>query len=253
VPAIRTSPRRPSGTTASTLAGLGLTGAALAYAAPAVAAVGPLRRAVLPRLAGVGAPDHVALTFDDGPRRLSTPRFLDLLARHRVRATFFVLGASLADDLPLGREILAGGHELAVHGWDHRLTLRRGATAIREDLRRAHGLVSDLGGQAPRWYRPPYGVASTPALRAAVELGMTPVLWTAWGRDWTRSATPGSVRRAVLHGPQAGGTVLLHDVDTCAAPGAWWATVGALPGLLRTWQQAGLRVGPLAEHGLRPC
>jgi peptidoglycan-N-acetylglucosamine deacetylase len=240
----------PSIRTAGALGGVGLAGAAIAHAGPAAGAIGPLRRALLPRYAGVGDADHVALTFDDGPRRLSTPRFLGVLADHEVRATFFVLGSSLSGDLPLGREILAGGHELAVHGWEHRLAVRRGPTAIREDLRRAHGLVGDLSGRAPRWYRPPYGVASTSALRAAVELGMSTVLWTAWGRDWTRRATPGSVRRAVLHGPQTGGTVLLHDADTCSAPGSWWATFGALPGLLRTWRRAGLRVGPLAEHGL---
>jgi peptidoglycan-N-acetylglucosamine deacetylase len=222
---------------------------ALVHAGPALGAVGPLRRGLLPGYSGRGAPDHVALTFDDGPHRLSTPRFLDLLGRHEVRATFFVLGASLSRDRPLGDEMAVRGHELAVHGWDHRLLLRRGPGAVRDDLRRARDLVGELTGRAPRWYRPPYGVASTGALRAARELGMTPVLWTAWGRDWTRRATPGSVRRAVLRVPQGGGTVLLHDADTCSAPGSWHATIAALPDLLRIWALSGLRVGPLDEHG----
>lgn len=224
--------------------------AALAYAAPAAGAVGPVRRVLLPRYAGIGVEDHVALTFDDGPRRLSTPHFLELLAHARVHATFFVLGSSLAADLPLGREVVASGHELAVHGWDHGLLVRRGPTETREDIRRAHGLVGDLTGLPPRWYRPPYGVATTPALRAASDLGMQAVLWTAWGRDWTRRATPGSVRRSVLRVRQRGMTVLLHDADTCSAPGSWRATAAALPGLLRTWHETGLRVGPLAQHGL---
>jgi peptidoglycan-N-acetylglucosamine deacetylase len=223
--------------------------AASAYAGPALGAVGPLRRALMPRYAGRGEADHVALTFDDGPKRLSTPRFLDVLADHDVRATFFVLGSALAMDVPLGREMVARGHELAVHGWEHRLLIRRAPREVRDDLRRAHGLVGDLDGRPPRWYRPPYGVASTPALSAARELGMSPVLWTAWGRDWTRRATPDSVRRAVLRARQGGGTVLLHDADTYSAPGSWWASVAALPDLLGTWQEAGLRVGPLGEHG----
>ena len=234
--------------TAGAVAGAGLAGAALAYAGPAAGAIGPLRRALLPRYAGVGAEDHVALTFDDGPRRLSTPRFLEVLAQARVHATFFVLGSSLAADLPLGREMVAAGHELAVHGWDHRLLVRRGIVETREGLRRAHGLVGDLTGRPPRWYRPPYGVATTPALRAANDLGMQPVLWTAWGRDWTRRATAGTVRQSVLRIRQSGGTVLLHDADTYSAPGSWRATIATLPGLLRSWHEAGLRVGPLAEH-----
>jgi len=234
------------------VAGAAASLAVLAHAGPAIGAVGPVRRALFPGFAGRGAPDHVALTFDDGPHRLSTPRFLDLLERHGVHATFFLLGASLMRDLPLGREMAARGHELAVHGWDHRLLLRRGRAEVRDDLRRARDLVGDLTGRPPRWYRPPYGVASTSALRSARELGMTPVLWTAWGRDWTRRATSSSVRRAVLRVPQGGGTVLLHDADTCSAPGSWHATVAALPDLIRTWHGAGLRVGPLDEHGIRP-
>ena len=148
---------------------------------------------------------------------MSTPHFLEVLAQSRVRATFFVIGSSLAADVPLGREMVAAGHELAVHGWDHRLLLARGTVETREGLRRAHGLVGDLTGRPPRWYRPPYGVATTSALHAANDLGMRPVLWTAWGRDWARRATPGTVRRSVLRVRQAGGTVLLHDADTYAA------------------------------------
>ena len=228
------------------LAGAAAVAAALAHAWPAVGAIGPLRRALVPRYAGLGDADHVALTFDDGPRRLSTPRFLDVLAEHDVRATFFLLGSSLTRDLPLGREMAARGHELAVHGWHHRLLVRRTPREVREDLHRAHGLVGDIAGRPPRWYRPPYGVASTAALRAAHELGMSSVLWTAWGRDWTSRATPDSVRRSVLRARQGGGTVLLHDADTCSAPGSWRATAAALPGLLRTWEEwwSGSSSGP---------
>jgi peptidoglycan-N-acetylglucosamine deacetylase len=235
-----------AGSVAGVAAGL----TALVHAAPAVGAVGPVRRALLPGYSGRGAPGHVALTFDDGPHRLSTPRFLDLLEHHGVHATFFVLGASLARDLALGREMAARGHELAVHGWDHRLLPGRSPHHVQDDLCRARDLVGDLVGRSPRWYRPPYGVASTSALRSARQLDMTPVLWTAWGRDWTRRATSASIRRAVLRVPQSGGTVLLHDADTCSAPGSWRGTLAALPGLIRTWSDAGLRVGPLGEHGI---
>ncbi|WP_018333377.1 polysaccharide deacetylase family protein [Actinomycetospora chiangmaiensis] len=227
-----------------------LAGGALAHAGPALGAIGPLRRGLLPRYAGRGASDHVALTFDDGPQRLSTPRFLDVLAAHRVRATFFVIGRAVAADRPLAREMVAAGHELAVHGWDHRLLLRRRGHNMRDDLRRAFDIVADVRGHPPRWWRPPYGVASGAALHTARELGLQPVLWTAWGRDWTTRCSPASVRRRVMRVAQPGGCVLLHDADTYSAPGSWMSTLGALPGLLHAWQQAGLSVGPLAEHGL---
>jgi Polysaccharide deacetylase len=78
------------------LAGLVAAGLAVAHAGPGVTAIGPVRRRAFPRLAGLGRPDHVALTFDDGPDPASTPAFLDLLAARRVHATFFLLGSMVA-------------------------------------------------------------------------------------------------------------------------------------------------------------
>ena len=78
------------------LAGLVTAGLAVAHAGPGVTAIGPVRRRAFPRLAGLGRPDHVALTFDDGPDPASTPAFLDLLAARRVHATFFLLGSMVA-------------------------------------------------------------------------------------------------------------------------------------------------------------
>lgn len=74
----------------------------------------PAVRRLLPGLAGAGAADHVALTFDDGPDPRSTPRFLDELARLGCRATFFVLGEMLERHPALGRRVVADGHEIAV-------------------------------------------------------------------------------------------------------------------------------------------
>ncbi|WP_198171267.1 polysaccharide deacetylase family protein [Actinoplanes awajinensis] len=93
-------------------------------------------------------------------------------------------------------------------------------------------------------------MASTAALLGARRLGLTPVLWTAWGRDWTASATPDSVFRAVRRGLSGGGTILLHDSDHSAAPGAFESMLGALPAILVRCRARGFAVGPLHEHGL---
>lgn len=232
---------------------LTLTGVTVAaiHSAPALASAGPLRRRLLPGLSGIGDPRHVALTFDDGPDSGSTPAFLDVLDRHRVTATFFLLGRMLATAPELGRRLTEAGHEVAVHGWEHRCMLLRGPRAAYDDLARARDAVVAATGEVPRWYRPPYGVLSTGALLAADRLGLTPVLWTAWGRDWTRRATPESVLATVTRDLAGGGTVLLHDSDCTSAPGAWRSTLGALPLLLEEVQARGLIAGPLRDHGLR--
>jgi peptidoglycan/xylan/chitin deacetylase (PgdA/CDA1 family) len=227
-------------------------GSALAalYAFPALASIGPLRNRLTPRLAGVGHPDHAALTFDDGPHPLSTPRFLAELERLDVRATFFLLGRWAARSPVLAKEIVAAGHEVAVHGYEHRCLLARGAAATYDDLARARDVIADATGEQPRWFRPPYGVLTTAVLASARRLGLTPVLWTAWGEDWTARATPDSVYRTVVADLAGGGTILLHDSDVTSVPGSWRATLGALPRLVDACRDRGLRVGPLAEHGV---
>jgi peptidoglycan-N-acetylglucosamine deacetylase len=232
--------------------GIAAAGTGLAYhAGPALAAIGPLRNRYTPGLAGTGDPGHVALTFDDGPHPASTPRFLTELARLDVRATFFLTGRWAVRVPALAAEIVAAGHEVAVHGYGHRCLLLRGPRATYEDLARGRAAVAEATGAAPRWYRPPYGVLTGTALATAARLRLTPVLWTAWGEDWAAGMTPESVTRTVLADLTGGGTVLLHDSDATSVPGSWRATLGALPRIVDAVRERGLRVGPLAEHGVR--
>lgn len=147
----------------------------------------PLVRRLLPELAGSGRADHVAVTFDDGPGSDSTPAVLAVLDRLNVRATFFVLGAALAAHRELSRAICAAGHELAVHGWDHRGLFGQPFPTVQDQLRRARELVAEVAEAPPRWFRPAYGVLTGDAAAAARRLGMRPALWTVWGRDWSAS------------------------------------------------------------------
>jgi peptidoglycan/xylan/chitin deacetylase (PgdA/CDA1 family) len=113
-----------------------------------------------------------------------------MLDEHRVSATFFLLGRMLEAAPELGRSLVEAGREVAVHDEEHRCALPRGPVATYDDLARTKEAVLAATGQLPRWYRPPYGVLSTSTLWAARRLDLTPVLWTNWGRDWTRRATP---------------------------------------------------------------
>lgn len=225
-------------------------GAGLAYGLPSLATLRRLRVGMAPGLAGIGASDHVALTFDDGPDPRSTPQFLEVLAELEVRSTFFVLGGLVERAPGLAREMVDAGHELAVHGWDHRPMLLRGPRSTYDQLLRTRDLVAEVTGRAPRFVRPPHGILSAGVLGAARCLGLTPVLWSAWGRDWTAEATPLSVLETLAPDLHGGATVLLHDCDHVSAPGAWRSALGALPGIAARCDDAGLRLGPLAEHGL---
>lgn len=220
---------------------------AVVHAGPAAAFLPGPRRTLLPGLAGTTAPGRVALTFDDGPAPASTPQFLRLLAEHDVRATFFVLGAEARKAPGLITEIAAAGHEIGVHGWDHRCLLRKTPARTHRELRATRDLIDDLTGTRPGWFRPPYGVFSTASLVSARQLGLRPILWSTWGFDWTEGCTPASIRRRVTRHLGTGGTILLHDSDITTGNGAWRATLGALPAILADCRRRGLRIGPLGS------
>lgn len=231
---------------------LPLTVSALALAThvvPAATWLPGLRRVCFPELAGLGLPGHIALTFDDGPDPRSTPLFLDVLEQLSTRATFFVLGESLLRHPDLGREIVHRGHELAVHGWTHSRPWLPAVTRDLREIARATEAVHEISGTRPLWYRPPYGILTGGRWSAAVRSGLRPVLWSAWGRDWTGSASARSVLATVRRDLRGGGTVLLHDTDRAAAPGCWRATLTMLPDLVGGCRAGGLTVGPLVDHG----
>jgi peptidoglycan/xylan/chitin deacetylase (PgdA/CDA1 family) len=229
----------------------------MVLAAPAMALAGHvlpaatwlprLRGTLFPALAGIGAPDHVALTFDDGPDPSSTPRFLDALDALGVQATFFLVGDSAQHHRRLAAAVAARGHELAVHGWTHDRPWLPSVRGEARGLRGTAALIADLTGTAPRWYRPPYGILTGGRGVAAARAGLRPVLWSAWGRDWTPGATAASVRGSIARDLRGGGTVLLHDADR-SGRGGWHPALAALPELVADCRARDWTVGPLAEH-----
>jgi peptidoglycan-N-acetylglucosamine deacetylase len=221
------------------------------HAAPALGGVSPIGVRFTPALVGVGRRGHVALTFDDGPDAASTPQFLDVLDELGWHATFFMLGEMTRRDPGVARAVADAGHEIAVHGDVHGNMLRRTPRRATDDIRRAFDSVAVATGIEPRWFRPPFGISSSTSMRAARRLGMTTVLWTTWGRDWRREATPASVVADVTRRYVDGGTVLLHDSDCTSYPGSWKSALGALPRLADEFAARGLAVGTVGAHGVK--
>jgi peptidoglycan/xylan/chitin deacetylase (PgdA/CDA1 family) len=150
----------------------------------------------------------LALTFDDGPSN-ETPRFLDLLARNDVRATFFVCGANVERRPEVARRIVEAGHEIANHTYNHLCLLRLPETQVWGEVERAQFAIEDATGVSPALFRPPFGIRA-PGLRPILErLGMLSVHWTVIGNDWKWPANRIAAR--VLEGASPGGVVCLHD------------------------------------------
>jgi peptidoglycan-N-acetylglucosamine deacetylase len=170
----------------------------------------------------------VALTFDDGPHPEGTPATLDLLARARHKATFFLIGEQVERRPELAREIADQGHLVAVHGYRHRLQLRLSARQLRDDLERGLQTIEAATGAGPAHHRPPYGVYSPAGLRLTTGAGLKPLLWSRWGKDWRRFTTPGRIASRATRNLRPGDVILLHDADFYSARNSHRRTVEAL-------------------------
>jgi peptidoglycan/xylan/chitin deacetylase (PgdA/CDA1 family) len=170
----------------------------------------------------------VALTFDDGPDPVQTPKILDLLAKYHVKATFCLIGVNVRAHPELVRRIVAGGHTICNHTWQHSATLgKRSPSAIRADLQRTNDAIHAAAPTAKIKYVRAADGNFTPAfVTVAADMGMTSVYWQVDPRDWAHPAGESSaahrarVIAAVQKLVRKGSIVLSHDYgqpDTIAA------------------------------------
>jgi len=221
-------------------------GVAAAWTVPALAPLSPPLAAALRIALRSAHPGTVALTFDDGPHPQGTPAVLEILHAAGARATFFLVGEQVRRAPALAGEIAAAGHSIALHCDRHRTLLRLSPRGLADDLDRAAGSIHAATGVVPVLHRAPYGIYSWPALRAVRARSWVPVLWSRWGRDWRRDATPATIAAIAAGGIAGADVVLLHDADDYGAPGSWRATAAALPAILAAVDAAGLRPVPLS-------
>jgi len=186
----------------------------------------------------------VALTFDDGPSPVTTPRVLEHLARADARATFFVLGEKAERHPDVLRAIVDAGHSVGIHGYAHdRLYAFLSPKAVADDIRRACDVVEHGAGVRVRWFRPPVGQVSPRTSEGAKRAGVEIVGWSVRGLDGLRRADPKRVLRRVERGLVPGAIVLLHDA--AERDDYTPASVEALPRILEVARLKGLRIVPL--------
>ncbi|MGQ9557400.1 MAG: polysaccharide deacetylase family protein [Desulfurispora sp.] len=153
----------------------------------------------------------LALTFDDGPSNTFTPQVLEILARYRARATFFVVGRQVERSPALVARIHAAGHEIGNHTFSHPYGFKSAAHLERE-LTAAASAIYRVTGRQPVLFRPPGGHISPAQLQAARQLGYTVVGWTPAddARDWA-GTPPGRIAERITHHVQKGDILIFHD------------------------------------------
>jgi peptidoglycan/xylan/chitin deacetylase (PgdA/CDA1 family) len=151
----------------------------------------------------------VVITFDDGPQPGGTEDVLAALATHGVSATIFVLLGRVRRFPQLLADVVSAGHEIALHGPDHRSLASFGYREVLRRTRDARAELEDRAGRQVRWIRPPYGRQTLRSWHAVRRAGLTPVMWSA--TTWDSRDAPNDQRLAIAGRASSGSILLAHD------------------------------------------
>jgi peptidoglycan/xylan/chitin deacetylase (PgdA/CDA1 family) len=191
-------------------------------------------------------PNEIALTYDDGPNDVATERLLEVLGRHDVHATFFLLGGFVRQRAALVRSIAAAGHIVGNHTMTHPWLSWQSPTRIREELAGCNAALEDTLGTPVRFFRAPHGARRPVVLQTARELGLTAVQWNITAFDWNPIPSEeilSNVTRGIERNRsrKRASNVLLHDGGHLGIGQPRLPTVEATSRLLERYKPAGMK------------
>jgi peptidoglycan/xylan/chitin deacetylase (PgdA/CDA1 family) len=200
---------------------------------------------------GVRGSKQIALTYDDGPNDPHTLKLLDVLAKHSVRATFFMIGRHVQQRPDIARAVAQAGHAVGNHTFTHPLLIFKSAAQTLTELVDCRSALQDTIGEHSNLFRPPFGGRRPATLRIARSLGMETVMWNVTGYDW--NAPPAAViERKVTRQMRGGDVILLHDGGHGAMGADRGQTVIATDNLIRRYKDEGYEFVTVEEMQMRP-
>ena len=188
----------------------------------------------------------LALTYDDGPNDPHTLRLLEVLARHDVHATFFLIGRYVRQRPDIVREIARAGHVIGNHTFTHPLLILKSEDETRRELTECRAALQDAMGDHSNLFRPPFGGRRPGTLRIARKLGLEPVMWNVTGYDW--NAPPAEViERKCASQIRGGDVILLHDGGHKQMVADRSQTVQATDALITRYKSEGLAFSTIPQ------
>ncbi len=181
---------------------------------------------------------QLALTYDDGPNDPCTLQLIEVLARHDVKATFFVLGKFVEQKPDIVRALVAAGHVIGNHSWDHPRLIFASDAELRSQVERTQTAVFDARGVTPTLFRPPYGGRRPGTLQAVRKLGLEPVMWNVTCYDW-KATSADKVFAHAQRQIRGGDIILMHDGDQKAMGADRSHTVEATDRLIAHYKSQG--------------
>jgi peptidoglycan/xylan/chitin deacetylase (PgdA/CDA1 family) len=220
------------------LIGLATTAAAAASAA-GFQSMSPTGQWFGPTFAGgIRGSRQIALTYDDGPNDLHTLKLLDVLAKHSVRATFFMIGRYVQQRPDIARAVAEAGHVIGNHTFTHPLLIFKSEAQTRAELVDCHRALDNAFGSHSSLFRPPWGGRRPATLRIARELGLQTIMWNVTAYDWKAPSTA-VIENRIVRQVRGGDVILLHDGGHRALGADRAQTVIATENLIRRYRDQG--------------
>lgn len=195
---------------------------------------------------GSSGSKQIALTYDDGPNDPHTLKLLDVLAKHNVSATFFMIGRYVQQRPDIARAVAQAGHVIGNHTFTHPLLIFQSAAQTRTQLLDCRRALEDAIGDHSTLFRPPFGGRRPATLKIARELRLQTVMWNVTGYDW--NAPPAAViEKKVVRQMRGGDVILLHDGGYRALGADRAQTVIASDNLIRLYRDQGYQFVTVEE------
>lgn len=180
----------------------------------------------------------VAITFDDGPNKDTTEKYLKILADNGVKASFFMLGKSVQAYPDLAKKVESEGHDVLSHFYQHAILPKLDEASLQNDFEQVNTIFKSVLGHTPKFMRPPYGNYNDTTLATSRKYGQIPIYWSIDTNDWRGRSTENMVETITSH-LSDGAIILMHEGKS--------NTLEALPAIIKAIKDAGYTIVPLSE------
>ncbi len=183
---------------------------------------------------------EIHLTFDDGPNPATTPYLLELFEEEGVKATFFVIGNQVEKHEDLLLEVSKHGHTIGNHTYSHVFLPILSRQKMEKEILTTNQRITDVTGQQPKLFRPPFGIADKKAHLLLQEQGMKTVYWSAFSDDWRQIGERSVVERLSKYAVP-GGIMIMHELEQTGDQ-----TIGAARTLIRKLKEQNYKFSAIA-------
>jgi peptidoglycan-N-acetylglucosamine deacetylase len=181
----------------------------------------------------------VALTFDDGPDRINTPKIITALKQENVKGTFFFIGQKAEQNPDIVTLAYNNGNVIGSHCYLHHELTKESAEGIRQDLNKSSEAIRSIIGRSPALLRPPFGDTDTKVIHAAQEKQYKVILWSIDTLDWSQKEKE-HIQKNIFDNVRNGDIILMHSDDDKTE------TARAVPTIIKELKRRGFEIVDVA-------